>query len=120
FTPHYGSYSIDSPPYPLNPTMSKLRTESPQRHRIHHDGNGAEAHRGAREDRIQDDLEAEQGARREDACRERDQRGVVEERPEEVLSDLLHRPAAQLDRGDDVTQIVLDQHDPAGLHRDVR
>src|SRR5439155_523995 len=72
------------------------------------------------EDRIQDDLEAEQSARREDACRERDQRGVVEERPEEVLSDLLHRPAAQLDRGDDVTQIVLDQHDPAGLHRDVR
>src|SRR2546425_230347 len=62
---------------------SHLGSEPLQRQGIRDDGDGAEPHRGSREDRVQEDAEAHEHARRH-----RDQGGVVEERPEQVRLDL--------------------------------
>src|SRR5437667_8383078 len=93
---------------------SELWLESPQRHRVHHDRHGAEAHSRARDDWVQNDPDSGQYA-----GSDRDERGVIEERPEQILADLLDRPAAQLDRSHDVPKIVLDQYDASRLHRHV-
>src|SRR6267143_2344257 len=94
---------------------SHLGSEPLQRQGVRDDGDGAEAHRGSREDRVQEDAEAHKDARRH-----RDQGGVVEERPEQVRLDLAYGPLAQLDRRDDVPEVVLQEDDPARLHRDIR
>src|SRR3990172_1916053 len=91
--------------------------EPPEHERVRHDGHGAEAHRGAREHGMQEEAEAE---REQDAGGDGDERGVVEERPEQVLTDLGDRAPAELDRRDDVAHVVLHEDDARRLHRPPR
>src|SRR5207249_7928915 len=100
---HRGGGNLAAGPEPL------------QREGVRYDRDGAEPHRGPRENRVEQNPEPSEHARRNG-----DQCDIVEERPEQVRSDLLHRALAQLDGSDDIPQVVLNQHDPTRLHRDVR
>src|SRR5947209_20495710 len=71
------------------------------------DGDRAERHRRARDDRAQQNPEP----RVQHSGRDRDSERIVDEGEEQVLADVAHRGAAEPPGSDDATEVALHQRD---------
>src|SRR6185437_11894655 len=117
-----GDRGANRPPHPLrassrkwaNPALSS-NPRAPEAERVPDDRDRAEAHRRRGDHRVQQD--SEPGI--EDACGQRDARGVVDESEEQVLLDVPQRLAADPAGPGDGAQIAFHQGDTGALHRDV-
>jgi hypothetical protein len=81
--------------------------------RVANDGNGAQAHCHARDNRAEEHTEKWIEHGRRNPYSER----VLNEREEKILPDVSHHRAAEDDRFDDPTQVASEECDSGTLHR---